>query len=123
MSFFRTVMILVLFTVTLNAIAHMFATTLPSSVAYSGSTDYNMIASSADLNFQQISTTNTNGFALDVGKGMSLLANLPTYVFGGGSIAQRFGMDPNGVVATTINGIEGVVYIIGLMMLFLGRGD
>lgn len=130
MSMFRVVTVVILFNVALNILANVFATQLPGSVAYGGTSPQaylTVTGSQSDLNLSQISTQQSSGFAIDPIKGISLLTHIKDYFLGGPVIAALFGMNPTSgtgaVVASAIDAFQGFIYLLAIIMIFIGRND
>jgi len=123
-SFHRVVSLVVLMLL-INTVAYVFAQSLPQGLvgAYPNlASIYGEINKYTEVNLEQIQT-NQNSLAVDPGRGLGIIGALGNIFLGGDTIASLLGLsgDLYKTVVWIINGFQGVLYVLLLLMVFLGR--
>ena len=122
MSLFNRILSIAIFMVILNVVSAIYAQYLP--LGWSGGTMYEELKQKAELNISEVSNPNPAGFVVDVTKALTYLSDLRSYLLGGNNIAALLGLtgDTASMVATAIDTVEFLLYIVLLFLFFSGRG-
>ncbi len=122
---FHRVLSLVILMLLINTVAYLFAQSLPQGLVGANpdlKTLYGEINTYTEMNLEQVQT-NQASLAVDPGRGLGIIGALGRIFLGGDTIASLLGLSGNlySIVVWIINGFQGVLYVLLLLMIFLGR--
>ena len=122
---FHRVLSLVILMLLINTTAYVFAQSMPQGLVGASpdlSEIYGEFNKYQDINIEQIQS-NQNNTAFDPGRGFGIIQTLGSIFLGGDTIASLLGLSGStySTVVWIINGFQTVLYILLLLMLFLGR--
>lgn len=123
MSMLRTMIGMSVFMVLLNIVAYAFAQTLPGNVIALNTLNPDIQGFARYEQNAQVSVDPTNiaGFIVDAASAVGHLNQLVGILFGGSTITTLLHLPSE--MATYINIVQGVIYVITLFLFFSGRSD